>query len=556
MPPSGCLSASPIAQTTLVSWEGDSVAPPEARGLWSAGFIVNRREILTRLGAQEKSSDLELASALYERFGKEAPRLIHGPFAWMLWDGARQRLVAVRDRLGIHELCFRQSDGGLLLAGGIEPLLETPRPDVNPRSVLAHLSGRVPAPGETFYRGIFAVEPGGLLTATRERIETEIYWRPEPQPLLRLPDEAAYGRAFRDLLLAIIAEYTPAGEVGVTLSGGLDSTAIAAAVREAAPASPLTAISWITPELPEADESAAVSMVCRQLGCRSVTIAADQYRSLNGEPTIRSEPASPYFNFYNGLWDATFRIANERGVRVLFSGLSGDHLFGGDVFSYPDLLLTGRWRKLASEIRDQARHSELTALQIVRWMALAPIANAYIPGWERDRTPSTAWIGEALRREAPVELPQLPRRLLPGRRERFRLLRDPLLRMVASQATRHAARYSIDFRHPLLDHRLFDFAAALPTAQTFSAGKRKVIVRSAMRGRLPDAVLDQRGKTYPDAIFRHGLGERDREEAPGADDEHARRENGFCQRTPGAYGLQRLPGRTRLARPLLARSHP
>ena len=549
MPTSAPLAASRVAPPPLISWERGAPAPAGLSGLWSAGFIANRRELLARLGAPAAISDLELAVALYQRCGSDAPRLVYGPFAWVLWDGDRRRLLAVRDRLGVHELCYHEADGTLLLAGGIEPLLEVSRPEVNPRAVLAQLHGRAPAPGETFYLGISAVEPGGLLTVTRDRIATEVYWRPGPRPLLRLRDDAAYAGAFRDLLLPIAGEYTPAGEVGVTLSGGLDSTTVAAAIREAAPATVCTAFSWIAPELPAADESAAIAAVCRRLGCRSVTIAGDQHWPLRGDPGIRPEPATPLANSYAGLWEATFRSVREHGVSVLFSGLSGDTLFGGEVFSYPDLVLTGRWLRLASEIRDQARHSELTALQLVRWMALAPIANAYLPARERRRSPSVPWLGERLRREAPAEPPRLSRRLLPGRRERLRQLRDPLLPFVAAQVTRQAAAYGIDFRHPLLDHRLFDFAAALPTTQAFAAGKRKVILRHAMRGRLPDEVLDRRGKTYPEAIFRRGLRERERAKAWALMTGMRAAKMGFVdeRRLREAYG-DYLAGRSRSAR--------
>jgi asparagine synthase (glutamine-hydrolysing) len=495
----------------LIAWDRASGAPG-VRGLWSSGFIANRQEIIGQLSARESLSDLELAAALCARFGIEAPRLIHGSFAWIVWDGDGQRLVAVRDRLGVRELYYAQRNAEFLLAGRIEPLLAGTDPLViDPRAVLAQLRGQPPAPDATFYGGISAVAPGGLLIVTGDRIETRRYWRPEPQPLLRLPNDAAYGQAFRELFLPIIGEYLSGGDVGVTLSGGLDSTTVAAAVREASPRTGLTAFTWTAPELPEADESEAVAAVCQQLGCGAATLAADQCWPLRTEPGIRPERISPLFNLYADAWDATFRAVRERGIRVLFSGLSGDHLFGGDVFSYPDLLVTGRWRKLVSEIREQSRHSELSAAAILRWMTLAPVANTYLPGWERERTQPVPWLGEALRRETLPPPPALPRRLLPGRRERLRLLRDPLLPAVASLLTRQAARHGIDFRHPLLDHRMFEFAAALPTAQSFSAGKRKLILRSAMRGRLPDSVLDRRGKTYSDAIARRGLRERERD---------------------------------------------
>ena len=511
MSPRGRAQPLPAPRPGPIFWTLAAALPGGVTGLWSAGFIANRREIAARAGAAEESSDLELAAALYARLGDEAARALHGPFAWIVWDGDRRRLIAVRDRLGINELYYTRDRSEVLLAADVETLLEgSGPPALNPRAIRAQVQGEAPCPGDTFYEGIAAVPPGSMLAVTRDRLETAVYWRPEASQLLELPDDDAYGRAFRELFLPIAAEYAAGGEAGVTLSGGLDSTTVAAAVREAAPRTGLTAFTWTAPELPEADESVAAAAVCRQLDCRTITISADRHWPLRSEPGIRPERATPFFNFFTDLWDATFSAAREQGVRVLFSGLSGDHLFGGDVFSYPDLLLTGRWRRLAAEVGEQRRHSELGATAILRWMALAPVANAYLPGRERDRSRPMPWLGEALRQERPPTAPPLSRRLLPGRRERLRLLRDPLLREIAALLTRQATRHGIELRHPLLDHRLFDFAAALPTAQSFAAGKRKMILRHAMHGRLPAAVLDRRDKTYMAAIVRRGLRERGR----------------------------------------------
>jgi len=347
-----------------------------------------------------------------------------------------------------------------------------------------------------------------VLTIMRDRIESEAYWRPELRPLLKLPDDEAYGKAFRDLLLLIVAEYTQEDEVGVTLSGGLDSTTVAAAIRESSPKTRVTAFSWTAPELPEADESEAIAAVCLKLGCRAVSIAADRHWPLSSEPGIEPEVATPLFNYYSEAWNETFRAARQRGVRVLFSGLSGDHLFGDTVFSYPDLLLTGRWWRLVAELLEHRRHSERSLAQIVRRFVLSPIADAYLPTRERNELKPVAWLGPRLRHES-IEGPSISRRLLPGRRGRLKLLRDPWIGTVASHTTRHAARHGIDYRHPLLDHRLFEFAASLPSTQTFSDGRQKVILRNAMRGRLPVAVLDRRDRTYPIAIAHRGLRERE-----------------------------------------------
>lgn len=103
----------------------------------------------------------------------------------------------------------------------------------------------------------------------------------------------------------------------------------------------------------------------------------------------------------------------------------------------------------------------------------------------------------------------MPRWMLPGRRERLRILQGPSLPAVARLTTAHAAHHGIDLRHPLIDHRIVEFALSLPTSQTFRAAQRKIIVRNAMRGLLPASVVDRRDKVYPAAIAHRGLRERE-----------------------------------------------
>jgi asparagine synthase (glutamine-hydrolysing) len=84
-----------------------------------------------------------------------------------------------------------------------------------------------------------------------------------------------------------------------------------------------------------------------------------------------------------------------------------------------------------------------------------------------------------------------------------------------SRLRRHAAAHGLAVRSPLLDHRLAEFAVRLPVDQTFRAGQRKIILRNAMRGVLPDAVVDMWGKIVPTVIADRGLREREQEKVRG-----------------------------------------
>lgn len=90
-------------------------------------------------------------------------------------------------------------------------------------------------------------------------------------------------------------------------------------------------------------------------------------------------------------------------------------------------------------------------------------------------------------------------------------LRDPLLSQILETAGREAESHEIELLHPLLDHRMIEFAASLPTWQTHHGGERKILVREALRGILPTDVVDLRGKIYPSAICHRGLREREKD---------------------------------------------
>ncbi|HSG40437.1 MAG TPA: asparagine synthase C-terminal domain-containing protein [Thermoanaerobaculia bacterium] len=323
---------------------------------------------------------------------------------------------------------------------------------------------------------------------------------------MNLPDDDAYADAFREIFARILTGYPTSEPVGITLTSGMDSTTVAAMLRLSSPNLQMTAFSWVAPEIPKSDEGPATALVAERLECPMVPIYADQHWPLRREPSIRPSRASPAFLYYTDLWEETFDTVRDQGIRHLFSGVSGDHLFGGNVYSYADLLLTGRWTRLMRDLQFHLGFTQIGARGILRKMILGPLVRSVLINskpW-----PAVPWLNpqyETLRQH-PVSG---PRNLLPGRRQRLDLLRDPLLPQVICLINELAEKHGITVLHPLLDHRLIEFAASLPTEQTFSAGVRKVILRRAMRGLLPDSTLDRREKIYPNGIAERGLRERE-----------------------------------------------
>ena len=508
------LSATP---SLLQSHDKDPRRPSTIQGDWSwcTGFLANRSKLVERANTSQEVSGHHLLLDLYHQMGSETARHIRGPFAWILWDDEKRRLVAARDRVGTCGLYYATRGDTVWLSNRVELLVDVlPKPLVfNPRSLALHINAAAPLPGDTFYEGIQAVQPGCTLVITSNQSEMHRYWQISAQPLLKLSSDTEYAAAYRDLLFKVVAEYLPACRTGVMLSGGLDSTSVAAAARAVAPTLDLTAFSWITPELPESDESQYFSAVSEHLGIPLETSRADLHWPMRRPEGIKTSAATPFSNCYTELWDATFEGIRRHDVSILLSGLSGDHLFGANVFVYPDLLVKGRWIELARQICARLRNPTMNhnPLQIMRRMILGPLARAYLPSWRRRPKPRARWMRKPYRDlyvsslEPSTHAPHLS----PGRLQRLNVLRDRLLPQVIEQVNSQAAAYGIDFRHPLLDHRLFEFAASLPTDQTYRATQRKIIVRNGMRGHLPDKVLDKKGKIVITALGNRGLRERE-----------------------------------------------
>ena len=326
------------------------------------------------------------------------------------------------------------------MAATVEALLDgsSSPPVWNESAMVAQVLGKPPPPGETSYSGIQQLEPGCVLTVTAASLEVARYWGlPQNPPALRLRSDQAYAAAYRELLFTVAAEYAPSASCGITLSGGLDSTSVAVALARAMPAERLTAIRWEAPELPDADEGDRSAKVGRSLGLGDASVRADHCWTLRGAD-LRPPRSTPFVNFYAELWGETFHRARQLGLRILFTGASGDNLFGCGVTPYADLWLTGRWGRLVDEIRGDGRFRGLSTLRTFRLAVISPIAYAWGPQWWRRRwTPPVAWLGERYRRHYRPSASG-SRWILPGRQHRMEVLNNRFLAHVMTQATANA----------------------------------------------------------------------------------------------------------------------
>lgn len=483
--------------------------------LWQCGRFGNLTALAQSAHLPPDQPIADLLAALYALRGPALASDLTGDGAWILWDSREQVLMAARDRVGVQSLYYVARGGTLWISDKLEDLLSAlggpPRPNL--RAVVSYLGLSVPPPGETFYEEIRAVPPGHFLLARAGKVTLHPYWRLEPQPPLRLRSDAEYAAAYIAVMCQVMREYRPTGKAAVTLSSGMDSTSVAAFLRAVDPDGDVIALTWSSPEIPAADESSYAQEVADRLAIPLLTVRADLAWTLRDPQGIRTGPAAPFYLYYTELWRDALELARSIGVQTIFTGVCGDDLFGANVFGYADMLLTGHWREGARQFCYHLARSPAFKRwpPAVRAMVVVPLLQSYAPGILARRVRPPRWLRSehhALWRT--LREPQFHTwRMLPARQSRLRMLDDRMIPPTVAENARLGAEYGIEFSHPLLDHRLLEFAASLPIDQAIRNGQRKIIVRNALRGSLPASVVNMWDKILPTEISQRGLFERE-----------------------------------------------
>jgi asparagine synthase (glutamine-hydrolysing) len=467
-------------------------------------------------------SDTEVIVHLYEQHGERFVEYLNGQFAIALWDQKRRRLVLARDRTGIRPLFHTRVEGRLLFGSEVKALFALP---CVPRALNLRAVGDVMTywstlSPDTVFEGIQSLPAGHVLVVEEGREQLTRYWDwefPSIPPRLDRPVES-YAEELRELLAdAVRLQLRADVPVGAYLSGGLDSSAIAALVhrhhRE-----PLVTFS-VAFEDPEFDESAFQSQMVAHLGtrhtqvvCRKSDIAAIFPRVIwHAEtPILRTAPA-PLM-----LLSASVR---DHGLKVVLTGEGADEVFGGyDLFKEAKVRRfwarqpQSKWRAgLLDRLYPYLRHSPAATRAMSRrfygqGLDQAGLATfAHGPRWATTQrnwqffsAPARAELGQAdASGRLLARLPAAVSGYLPMGRDQYveahTLLSGYLL---SSQGDRMAMAHSVEGRFPFLDHRLIEFANRLPPGLKIRGLTEKFILRRAVRGVLPEEVATRTKQPY------------------------------------------------------------
>jgi asparagine synthase (glutamine-hydrolysing) len=500
----------------------------EDRSVWLVfnGEIYNYRELRAELLAAGHAfrtrSDTEVILHLYEELGAGCLPRLRGMFALAVWDGRRERLLLARDRLGKKPLVYACLPDGLSFASELGALLQDPAVDraLDPAALDAYLRCQaIPSP-RTIYRAVRKLPPGHALVWENGTTRVERYWALRFGPETREPAPEIRRRVRELLEESVRVRLESEVPLGVLLSGGIDSTAVAALMaRELGRPVQTFSVGFEEAgysELPQARRLAEAigaehhEAIVKPDVAEALLVLARHY----GEPFADKSAVPTY---------CVARMAG-RALTVALSGDGGDEAFAG----YPRYLAgpaagwlpggpAGR-RRLADGLLGRALSLESGPLagRLARrgLEALAPPARSvlfpeFFPGYrlrelyreEVRRAVGAAWAEEILARwrALPAELGDLEAALALD--YGLYLPETLLVKLdIASMAN------SLEVRCPFLDHVLVEYAARIPGGLKAAGATGKALLREVVRDLLPPEILrgPKRGFSAPVGAWLRG----------------------------------------------------
>jgi asparagine synthase (glutamine-hydrolysing) len=486
------------------------------------GEIYNYRELKRELEGRghrfATDCDTEVLVHLYEEHGEEFVERLRGMFAIALWDKRRRRLLLARDRFGIKPLYYRETGGGLAFASELKAMLELPgfSREIDPKAVSAYLAfNSIPAP-LTIFAEARKLPPGHLLRWEGGEVRQRRYARPGPPPAgeLRRGSMDALAAELREVLDDSVRAHLVADvPVGVLLSGGVDSGALAA-LASAHAGEPLRTFS-IGFEEAGFDELSRARLVAERYGTdhHELILRPDAIELLPRLVEAFDEP----FGDSSALPTYIVSELAAGHVKTALSGEGGDELFGGYYTYVADLLArrVGRLAPLARPLAEAlpSRHDRVgfdyKAKRFARAAALPPLERHH--GWKEifsaeTRTdlagPASAWDPLDLYRERYAETEGAA----PLARMQDLDLGIYLVDDLLVKTDRLSMAHSLELRVPFLDPKVAEFAFSLPTKMKVRGFDKKRLLRRALEPLLPKEIVHGRkqGFSIPIAAWLRG----------------------------------------------------
>ncbi|QCI11299.1 asparagine synthase (glutamine-hydrolyzing) [Pseudomonas putida] len=480
------------------------------------GEIYNYRELRRELGALgcifRSDSDTEVLLAAWQYWKEASLSRFVGMFAFVLFDHEYGTITCVRDAFGIKPFFYNFEDGNIIFASEIPAIkaLKNSEVELNWQRAYDYLvHGDYDTNEQTFFKDVLHLPPGHIIRysiATGQLTEPEPWYTPRIEERAELSFADAADELRERFLTSIRFHLRSDVPIGAALSGGLDSSAVVCAMRHVEPEMPIHTFSYIAKGSSLSEEYWA-DQVNQHVGAHAnkvVVSPLDLIRDLDDMISVQGEPfgsTSIYAQY------RVYQLARERGVTVTLDGQGADEMLAG-YSGYPgqrirSLIENGEYSRAIRFLRNWSKWPGRS----IKW-GIGSTLGQFTSGKLNDslrrldgRTNIPEWMHEGSLRDAGVRCENTRRQCpvdLRGRRLTAELsasLHQRGLQHLLRHGDRNSMRFSIESRVPFLTTKLSELLLSVPEHYLISdQGETKHIFRAAMRGIVPEEVLNRRDK--------------------------------------------------------------
>ncbi len=481
------------------------------RVITSNARLDNRGELCDNLDIggplRLKITGGELILRAYEKWGEACPEYLCGDFVFVIWDDVEKKLLCVTDHMGSTPLHFYKDDRVFAFASEAKAILTIPgiRKGLNKEKVAHSLVFGLPEDHRsTFFKDIYLLPAATLLTVKTDAFRERSYWEPGHGKTVKFKKDAEYYDYFRELFFETMASCMRSHfPVGVLLSGGLDSSAIACTASRILKEKNerLVAVSSVLPENwegTEKDERSYIDMVHKQenLDLHYVTPPmASVFDRMEEYFLLKERPVTSYRQY---LYTALYERAGQKHARIVLDGCGGESGPSSPAQGLPaEMALTFQWLRLLKEINAAAGKKNRSRLKLFLYDVLLPSAPVFIQRhYAKIRHGTSIGIKESslIKEEFARQMglfEKLDKNLLPfwsitapnvrkNQVDAVRVLRFPL-------GTMGIAR-NLNAVYPFLNKRLVDFYLAVPSRILAANGWGRLLIRKSMEGIMPEKI--------------------------------------------------------------------
>ncbi len=482
-----------------------------------------RRELLLHDAVLRNRSDAELVLRAFETWGRECLQHIDGDFALAIWDARQQQLFCARDRIGNKLFHYHWNGTTLVFASELHPILALPWvPETPNEGMLAEfLAAEWHSRDESLWNGILRLVASHRMVVGSAGPRPEKYWKPDLWQTLPFTSDQEYFDHYRELLSDTIRRMSRSHRpLACEVSGGLDSSAVfcvAEQLRRDArlPAPSIAGYTLAFTEDGGANELLYSRAVGEHLGLAIHEIPPSIPPLSWFEESARACREPPGFP-NTAMFKDIRHHATMHGSRALLTGEGGDEFLQGSRVYYAEELAQRHWRTLrdcyradaaafgaAQAMRWVVRHGVVPLLPLALQGALRRLSHAIRGTGPSDRY----WLSSVMRAQIARRRRRSPHRRVcsVGQREMLDCLDDAFSDQAMENIERLSARAGIEMRCPLRDHRLIQFAFSTPERLRLRGDRPKYIHVQALRGLLPQRILDRAGKAEFSVVFRGHL---------------------------------------------------